>query len=50
MMNYNNKLIKEICIKLDFRIEMIHDVINYYESFKGSKTHSFKEDVRISNI
>jgi hypothetical protein len=40
-----NKIIKEICIKLEFRIEMIHDVIAYYDKFRNSDTHSFKEDV-----
>jgi hypothetical protein len=45
MTTFNNKLIKEICIKLDFRIEMIHDVISYFDAFKNSKTHSFREDV-----
>jgi hypothetical protein len=44
-MAFNNKLIKEICIKLDFRVEMIHDVIAYYHTFRTSKTHSFREDV-----
>jgi hypothetical protein len=44
-MSLSNKLIKEICIKLDFRIEMIHDVISYMDAFKSSKTHNFKEDV-----
>jgi hypothetical protein len=41
----NKHIIKEICFKLSFRIEMIHDVYDYMESFQKSKTHNFPEDV-----
>jgi transcription initiation factor TFIIIB Brf1 subunit/transcription initiation factor TFIIB len=37
--------IKEICIKLDLKIEVVNDSIYYYESFKKSRTHSFIEEV-----
>jgi hypothetical protein len=42
----NDKLlIKEICIKLNLKIEMINDVLLFVESFIKSKTHSFSEEV-----
>ena len=46
----NKKIIKEICIKLEFRIEMIHDVYDYLESFQKSRTHNFPEDVYSKSI
>jgi hypothetical protein len=42
----NKLLIKEVCIKLGFRIEMTNDVYKYINSFTESKTHSiFAEEV-----
>jgi len=43
----NKNIIKEICIKLNLRIEMINDVFSLVESFINSKTHSFSEEVII---
>jgi hypothetical protein len=42
----NKQLIKEVCVKLDFRIEMVNDVLKYIHSFTESKTHRlFAEEV-----
>jgi hypothetical protein len=43
----NNYFIKEICIKLHLKIEIINDVYNYFEIFKKSSTHNFSEEVVI---
>jgi len=45
MFNPQNLLIKEICIKLDFRNEMINDVFTYSDIFSASNTHNFSNDV-----
>ena len=42
----NKMFIKEVCVKLGFRIEMINDVYKYINSFTESKTFSiFAEEV-----
>lgn len=42
----NKMFIKEVCVKLGFRIEMLNDVYKYINSFSESKTYSiFAEEV-----
>jgi hypothetical protein len=43
----NKSFIKEICIKLNFRIEMSNDVLTYVEMFQNSQTHNFSSEVII---
>lgn len=45
----NNKpLIKEVCVKLGLRIEMINDVFKYIHSFSKTKFTVFADEVIIS--
>ena len=41
----NKSIVKEICVKLNIKIEMINDVYSLVESFLESKTHSFSDEV-----
>ena len=52
MNNYNikNKYIKETCVKLEFRNEMLNDVFIYFDMFISSNTHNFSDDVIMLNI
>jgi len=45
MICHNNLFIKEICIKLDFRNEIINDVFTYTDMFNSSNTHNFSDEV-----
>lgn len=43
----NKLVIKEICLKLNLRIEMINDVYSFVDSFVDNKMHTFTEEVII---
>ena len=43
----NKLILKEVCVKLNLKIEMINDVYSLVESFILSKTHSFSEEVML---
>jgi hypothetical protein len=42
-------MIKEICVKLELKMEMINDVLDFVNSFHMSKTHCFKEEVVLAS-
>lgn len=41
----NKKMIKEICVKLNTKIEMINDIYKYVDTFSESNSHGFSEEV-----
>jgi len=45
----NKKIIKEICIKLNLKIEMINDVFKYCDIFYENNSNNFSEEVLLGS-
>ena len=43
------KIIKEICVKLEMRIDVINEVYRYTDQFHNSNSHSFSEIVLLGS-